>query len=132
MGEPARGAEAHARRVASLHPESSEGKRYWKEGSVGSGGGTSIVVPVLSVGCLHGGGYRNSTPRLARALGPNRVKAVMGSWVHNYPHLSTSGPAFGFPAEARAFWKTHLRVPGTSTPPRRIERRRSRTATFPA
>jgi hypothetical protein len=36
----------------------------------------------------------------------------MGSWVHNYPHLSTSGPAFGFLAEALAFWKTHLRVPG--------------------
>ena len=91
---------------ASLHPESSEGKRYWKEGSVGSGGGNSIVVPVLSVGCLHGGGYRNSPRGSPRALGPNRVKAVMGSWVHNYPHLSKSGPAFGFLSEVLDFWKS--------------------------
>ena len=100
---------------ASLHPESSKGKSYWKQGSVGSGGRSNIAVPVLSVGCLHGGGYANSTPRLARALGPNRVKAVMGSWVHNYPHLSKSGPAFGFLAEVLAFWKEHLFVPGNTT-----------------
>lgn len=100
---------------ASLHPESSKGKSYWKQGSVGSGGRNNIVVPVLSVGCLHGGGYANSTPRLARTLGPDRVKAVMGSWVHNYPHLSKSGPAFGFLAEVLAFWKEHLFVPGNTT-----------------
>ena len=100
---------------ASLHPESSKGKSYWSGGSVGSGGRNSIVVPVLSVGCLHGGGYANSTPRLARALGPGRVKAVMGSWVHNYPHLSKSGPAFGFLAEVLDFWKEHLFVPGNTT-----------------
>ena len=100
---------------ASLHPESSKGKRYWQQGSVGLGGRSNIAVPVLSVGCLHGGGYANSTPRLARALGPDRVKAVMGSWVHNYPHLSKSGPAFGFLAEVLAFWKEHLFVPGNTT-----------------
>ena len=39
----------------------------------------------------------------------------MGSWVHNYPHLSKSGPAFGFLAEVLAFWKEHLFVPGNTT-----------------
>ena len=109
---------------ASLHPESSRGRSYWKEGSVGSGGRNMIAVPVLSVGCLHGGGYANSTPRLARALGPNRVKAVMGSWVHNYPHLSKSGPAFGFLAEVLDFWREHLFVPGNPLPGSPRENRR--------
>ena len=83
-----------------------------------------IAVPVLSVGCLHGGGYANSTPRLARALGANRVKAVMGSWVHNYPHLSKSGPAFGFLSEVLDFWKEHLFVPGNPLPGSPRENRR--------
>ena len=122
---------------ASLHPESSRGRSYWKEGSVGSGGRNMIAVPVLSVGCLHGGGYANSTPRLARALGPNRVKAVMGSWVHNYPHLSKSGPAFGFSPRSWTSGRAPLRpgqlaagIPGrtdATSPvcgPRRIAARR--------
>ena len=109
---------------ASLHPESSRGRSYWNEGSVGSGGRNMIAVPVLSVGCLHGGGYANSTPRLARALGANRVKAVMGSWVHNYPHLSKSGPAFGFLSEVLDFWKEHLFVPGNPLPGSPRENRR--------
>ena len=102
---------------ASLHPGTEEGEAYWREGSVGNHL-SDIAVPVLSVGCLHGGGYANATPRLARALGGAGVKAVMGSWVHNYPHLSRSGPAFGFLAEVLAFWRAHLGVPGASLPSR--------------
>ena len=34
---------------------------------------------------------------------------------HNYPHLSKSGPAFGFLAEVLDFWKEHVFVPGNTT-----------------
>jgi hypothetical protein len=99
---------------AAQHPTrgGNSAAAYWKEGSVrsgsGGGGGNTIAVPVLSVGGMNGGGYSNSTPRLARDLGADQVTAVMGSWVHNYPHLSQAGPSFGFLAEALAFWQTHL------------------------
>jgi hypothetical protein len=29
------------------------------------------------------------------SLGAGQVTAVMGGWVHNYPHLSLAGPSFG-------------------------------------
>lgn len=96
---------------ASKHPTrgGAQAAEYWAEGSVGRGDGEStIAVPVLSVGGFNGGGYANSTPRLARSLGADQVTAVMGGWVHNYPHLSQAGPSFGFLAEALAFWQKHL------------------------
>jgi len=37
---------------------------------------------------------------VARALGAQQVTAVLGAWVHNYPHLSQAGPGFGFLSEA--------------------------------
>jgi predicted acyl esterase len=94
---------------ASIHPSTDAGDAYWSTGSVGGAKTRDIDVPVLSVGCLNGGGYANSTPRVARALGREKVTAIMGSWTHNYPHLSRSGPAFGFLAETLAFWRRNLR-----------------------
>lgn len=109
---------------AGKHPFRGTAAAYWNEGSIGRVGGTvggglagKIEVPVLSVGGFAGGGYSNSTPRLARRLGANQVMAVMGGWVHNYPHISSAGPAYGFLADALAFWKTHLcdNAPGAMT-----------------
>jgi len=93
---------------ASIHPSTDAGDAYWSTGSVGGANTRDIDVPVLSVGCLNGGGYANATPRVARALGREKVTAIMGSWTHNYPHLSRSGPAFGFLAETLAFWRRNL------------------------
>jgi predicted acyl esterase len=56
---------------AARHPTrgGAEAAAYWSEGSVGGRDNiNTIAVPVLSVGGFNGGGYANSTPRLARIL----------------------------------------------------------------
>eukprot|EP01025_Chloroclados_australasicus_P060839 TRINITY_DN786_c0_g1_i7.p1 TRINITY_DN786_c0_g1~~TRINITY_DN786_c0_g1_i7.p1 ORF type:complete len:2036 (-),score=275.34 TRINITY_DN786_c0_g1_i7:531-6638(-) len=68
---------------------------YWKHGSVCEDY-SNLKVPVFASGGFNAGGYSNSLPRLAAALGSDQCRVLLGPWAHNFPHLSPLGPQYGF------------------------------------
>ncbi|WP_316858683.1 CocE/NonD family hydrolase [uncultured Cohaesibacter sp.] len=53
-------------------------------------------------------GYRNTPLKAVEGLGP-RAKALMGPWIHKYPHFAWPKPRADFHAEAIAWWNRWLR-----------------------
>ncbi len=79
---------------------------FWKHGSICEDF-SAIEVPALVIAGW-ADGYRN-TPLLAvEGLG-GKAKALIGPWVHKYPHFAWPKPRADFLGEAIAFWNHWLR-----------------------
>ncbi|MFB9123759.1 CocE/NonD family hydrolase [Paraburkholderia dipogonis] len=79
---------------------------YWKHGSV-SEDYQSIKAAVYCVGGW-GDGYRNSIAKMLANLGCP-TKALIGPWIHAYPHLGTPAPAIDFVLEMVRWWDYWLK-----------------------
>lgn len=78
---------------------------YWRHGSICEDWG-AIEVPVFVIAGWNDG-YRNAPATIAaNARAP--VKAMVGPWVHKYPHIAVPAPRADFPAMATAWWKRWL------------------------
>jgi uncharacterized protein len=79
---------------------------YWKHGSVCEDFG-KITTPALIVGGWNDA-YSNAVPRLMRGLRCPR-KAIVGPWVHKYPHFAVPEPKIGFLQEMLRWWDHYLK-----------------------
>ena len=79
---------------------------YWKHGSVCEDFG-KITTPALVVGGWNDA-YSNAVPRLMRGLRCAR-KAIIGPWVHKYPHFAVPEPKIGFLQEMVRWWDHYLK-----------------------
>jgi uncharacterized protein len=79
---------------------------YWKHGSVCEDFG-KITTPALIVGGWNDA-YSNAVPRLMRGLRCPR-KAIIGPWVHKYPHFAVPEPKIGFLQEMLRWWDHYLK-----------------------
>jgi putative CocE/NonD family hydrolase len=93
---------------------------YWKHASVCEDFGA------IEAACLVVGGwndaYSNAIPRLMTGLRAS-CKAIIGPWIHKYPHFSMVGPRIGFLKEALRWWDFWLKGEPTGVmrdPPYRI------------
>lgn len=84
---------------------------YWRHNSVCCNY-DALKVPILAVGGMHAGSYRNSPARLAANV-KSDVSVWLGPFAHNYPHLSPTGPQAGFLQEVVAFLSKHMEHPLT-------------------
>lgn len=79
---------------------------YWKHGSVCEDF-SQIEAAVLAVGGWNDA-YSNAIPRLLRgARSPTR--AIIGPWIHKYPHFAVPEPRIGFLQEALRWWDFWLK-----------------------
>ena len=79
---------------------------YWKHGSICEDW-SAIRVPVLALGGWHDG-YRNTPAALVEGL-KVPVKAIVGPWIHKYPHFARPEPRIGFLQEALRWWDKWLK-----------------------
>lgn len=79
---------------------------FWKHGSICEDF-PSVAIPSLVIAGW-ADGYRN-TPLLAVEGMPDRSKALIGPWIHKYPHFAWPKPRADFHGEAIAFWNRWLR-----------------------
>lgn len=79
---------------------------YWKHGSVCEDYST-IKAAVLSFGGWHDG-YRNTPAHLVENI-ERPVKAIVGPWIHKYPHFAAPEPRIGFLQEALRWWDHWLK-----------------------
>lgn len=83
---------------------------YWKHGSVCEDWG-AIEAAVLAVGGW-GDSYKNAPPALIANLSAP-AKAIIGPWVHKYPHFAVPEPRIGFLQEALRWWDRWLKGAAT-------------------
>lgn len=79
---------------------------YWKHGSVCEDF-SSIKAAVLAVGGW-GDAYSNAVPRLMKGL-QSPVRAIIGPWMHRYPHIAKPEPRIGFLQECLRWWDHWLK-----------------------
>ena len=79
---------------------------YWKHGSICEDF-EAVEAAVLSVGGWHDG-YRNTPSALVENLSAP-VKAIIGPWIHKYPHFAGPEPRIGFLQEALRWWDRWLK-----------------------
>lgn len=79
---------------------------YWRHGSVCEDY-SAIKAAVYAVGGW-GDAYKNAVPRLMQHL-PGPKKAMIGPWIHKYPHFAVPNPAIGFLQEAKRWWDHWLK-----------------------
>jgi len=79
---------------------------YWKHGSICEDFG-GIEAACLCVGGWNDA-YSNAVPRLMRGL-RSPCKAIIGPWVHKYPHFAVPEPRIGFLQEALRWWDFWLK-----------------------
>jgi putative CocE/NonD family hydrolase len=79
---------------------------FWKHGSIGEDF-DAVQVPVLVIAGW-ADGYRN-TPGKAVAGLRTPSTALIGPWVHQYPHFALPRPRVDFHAEAARWWDRWLR-----------------------
>lgn len=79
---------------------------YWQHGSVCEDY-SAIKAAVYAVGGW-GDAYRNTVSRLMANL-PGPKKAMVGPWIHKYPHFAVPNPAIGFLQEAKRWWDHWLK-----------------------
>lgn len=79
---------------------------YWRQGSVCE----NYAAIKAAVYCIGGWGdaYKNSVPRLMQHLTCPK-KAMLGPWIHKYPHFAVPQPAIGFLQEAKRWWDHWLK-----------------------
>ncbi len=78
---------------------------YWRHGSVGEDP-SRLAVPVLAVGGW-ADNYMNTPAALVE--GVPGARAIVGPWVHQYPHTAVPGPRIGFLQECVAWWDRWLK-----------------------
>jgi predicted acyl esterase len=79
---------------------------YWKHGSVCEDF-SPIEAAVLAVGGWNDA-YSNAVPRLLRGL-RSPTRAIIGPWLHKYPHFAVPEPRIGFLQEALRWWDFWLK-----------------------
>ena len=79
---------------------------YWKHGSVCEDY-SKIKAATLAIGGW-GDAYKNAPPALIENL-TAPVKAIIGPWVHKYPHFAIPEPRIGFLQEALRWWDRWLK-----------------------
>ncbi len=72
---------------------------YWKHGSICEDY-SAIKAAVLSLGGWHDG-YRNTPAHVAQNI-QSPVKAIVGPWIHKYPHFACAGTAHWLSASGAA------------------------------
>jgi hypothetical protein len=79
---------------------------YWQHGSIREDY-SAIRAAVLAFGGWHDG-YRNAPAALVRNLDVP-AKAIVGPWIHKYPHYAGPEPRIGFLQEALRWWDRWLK-----------------------
>ncbi|WP_445619617.1 CocE/NonD family hydrolase [Kushneria sp. Sum13] len=79
---------------------------YWCHGSICENYG-DIQAAVYAISGW-GDAYMNSIPRMMEHLTCPK-KALVGPWIHKYPHFATPDPAIGFLQEALRWWDYWLK-----------------------
>ncbi|MEZ2131824.1 MULTISPECIES: CocE/NonD family hydrolase [unclassified Sinorhizobium] len=80
--------------------------RFWEHGSI-SEDFSAIEIPALVIAGW-ADGYRNTPLMAVEGLGV-KAKALIGPWVHKYPHFAWPKPRADFHGEAIAWWNRWLR-----------------------
>jgi len=83
---------------------------YWKHGSVCEDY-SAIRAHVLTIGGWHDN-YMNAPAYLVENLnkpGGALAKAIVGPWVHQYPHQAVPGPRIAFLSEMKSWWDRWLK-----------------------
>ncbi|MGM4915168.1 CocE/NonD family hydrolase [Rhizobium sp. 768_B6_N1_8] len=79
---------------------------FWKHGSICEDF-SSVEIPALVIAGW-ADGYRNTPLKAIAGLGAG-AKALIGPWVHKYPHFAFPKPRADFHGEAIAWWNRWLR-----------------------
>jgi uncharacterized protein len=79
---------------------------FWKHGSIGEDYSAVSVPSLVIAGWADG--YRNTPIAAVEGMG-DRAKALIGPWIHKYPHFAWPKPRADFHGEAIAFWNRWLR-----------------------
>ena len=79
---------------------------FWQHGSIGDNF-ADIEIPALVIAGW-ADGYRNTPIKAVEGLGP-KGKAIIGPWVHKYPHFAWPKPRADFHGEAIRWWNRWLR-----------------------
>ena len=78
---------------------------YWKHASVCEDFG-AIKAAVMTIGGW-ADGYMNAPAHLVQHA--RLAKAIVGPWVHQYPHTAAPGPRIGFLTEMKNWWDRWLK-----------------------
>lgn len=79
---------------------------FWRHGSI-SEDFANFPVPALVIAGW-ADGYRNTPLKAVEGM-PERATALIGPWVHKYPHFAWPKPRADFHGEAIAWWNRWLR-----------------------
>jgi uncharacterized protein len=79
---------------------------FWQHGSICEDFGSFNVPCLVLAGWADG--YRNTPLKAVEGLGP-KAKAIIGPWVHKYPHFAWPKPRMDFHAVALRFWDCWLK-----------------------
>jgi putative CocE/NonD family hydrolase len=79
---------------------------FWEHGSIAEDFSAFKIPALVIAGWADG--YRNTPLKAIEGIG-SHAKALIGPWVHKYPHFAWPKPRADFIGEAIAFWKRHLR-----------------------
>ncbi|KQV38563.1 MULTISPECIES: CocE/NonD family hydrolase [unclassified Rhizobium] len=79
---------------------------FWKHGSICEDFGGFPIPALVIAGWADG--YRNTPIKAIEGLG-DKAKAMIGPWVHKYPHFAWPKPRADFHGEAIAWWNKWLR-----------------------
>lgn len=78
---------------------------FWQRGSIGDDF-AAVQVPALVIAGW-ADGYRNTPGKAVDGLG-GASRALVGPWIHRYPHFGLPRPRIDFHAEALAWWRRWL------------------------
>ena len=104
VGLVARGAEEQSGRVQELREREHEHQRrddFYKHGSICEDFDAVEIPSLVIAGWADG--YRNTPLKAVEGMGP-RAKALIGPWIHKYPHFAWPKPRADFHAEAIRWW----------------------------
>lgn len=79
---------------------------FWEHGSIAEDFSAFKIPALVIAGWADG--YRNTPLKAIEGIGAH-AKALIGPWVHKYPHFAWPKPRADFIGEAIAFWNRHLR-----------------------
>lgn len=79
---------------------------FWKHGSICEDYSAFAIPALVIAGWADG--YRNPPFLAVEGLG-DKAKALVGPWIHKYPHFAWPKPRADFHGEAIAFWNRWLR-----------------------
>jgi putative CocE/NonD family hydrolase len=92
----------HLSEIWSSHQTRDE---YWKHGSVCEDY-SAVKAAVLTIGGWNDN-YMNAPAHLV--VNAPMAKAIVGPWVHQYPHTAVPGPRIGFLTEMKNWWDHWLK-----------------------